>query len=42
MQLLIAQRMRDFGQTGHAGDYEALSLEDMRERYAAQAAGAAA
>ena len=40
MQELIAQRMRDFGQTGHAGDYEALSLEDMREGYAA--AGAAA
>ena len=40
MQELIAQRMSDFGQSGHAGDYEALSLEDMRERYAA--AGAAA
>ena len=33
--------MNDFGQAGHAGDYEALSLEEMRERYAA-AAGAAA
>ena len=31
--------MRDFGQAGHAGDYEPLSLEEMRERYAAGATG---
>ena len=42
MQELIAERMRHFGQAGHAGDYEARSLEDMRERYAGQSAGAAA
>ena len=30
MQELIAGRMRDFGQAGHAGDYEALSLDEMR------------
>ena len=35
MQALIAERMRDFGQAGHAGDYEPLSLDEMRERYAA-------
>ena len=34
MQALIAERMGDFGQAGHAGDYEPLSLEEMRERYA--------
>ena len=38
MQSLIAERMRDFGQAGHAGDYEPLSLEEMRERYATAAA----
>ncbi len=37
MQALIAERMRDFGQAGHAGDYEPLSLAQMRERYAAGA-----
>ena len=35
MQELIARRMEDFGQAGHAGDYEPLSLEEMREGYAA-------
>ena len=38
MQGLIADRMRDFGQAGHAGDYQPLSLEEMRETYAAAAA----
>jgi fructose-bisphosphate aldolase class II len=40
MQELIAKRMRDFGQAGHAGDYTPLSLEEMRERYVAAAAAA--
>jgi hypothetical protein len=40
MQALIAERMRDFGQAGHAGDYEALTLEQMREGYAQAAAAA--
>ena len=31
------RRMRDFGQAGHAGDYEPLSLEEMREGYAVAA-----
>jgi fructose-bisphosphate aldolase, class II len=35
MQALIAERMRDFGQAGHAGDYEALSTEQMKAYYAA-------
>jgi hypothetical protein len=35
--------MRQFGQAGHAGDYEPRSLDDMRQMYAAQApTGAAA
>ena len=34
MQVLIAGRMRDFGQAGHAGDYEPISLEEMRAGYA--------
>jgi fructose-bisphosphate aldolase, class II len=38
MQALIAERMADFGQAGHAGDYEPLSLEEMGERYATAAA----
>jgi len=37
---LIAQRMEGFGQAGHAGDYEPLSLEEMREGYAAATAAA--
>ncbi len=35
MQELIAGRMRDFGQAGHAGAYEPISLEEMKARYAA-------
>jgi len=31
MQALIATRMRDFGQAGHASDYQPLSLEQYRE-----------
>jgi fructose-bisphosphate aldolase class II len=36
MQAMLEERMRDFGQAGHAGDYEPLPLEAMRERYAAE------
>jgi fructose-bisphosphate aldolase, class II len=35
MQEVVAERMRQFGQAGHAGDYEPLSLEQMRDRYMA-------
>jgi fructose-bisphosphate aldolase, class II len=38
MEVLIAERMRDFGQAGHAGDYEAKSLEEMKSLYAATVA----
>jgi fructose-bisphosphate aldolase class II len=38
MEKLIAGRMRDFGQAGHASDYEPLSLAEMREGYTAAAA----
>lgn len=34
MQELIATRMRDFGQAGHASNHEPLSLEEMRDGYA--------
>jgi fructose-bisphosphate aldolase class II len=36
MKQIVAERMRQFGQAGHAGDYEPLTLEDMRERYEAE------
>jgi fructose-bisphosphate aldolase class II len=36
MQKVVAQRMTQFGQAGHAGDYEALPLAALAERYAAQ------
>ena len=35
MQTVVAERMTQFGQAGHAGDYESRSLDDMREFYAA-------
>jgi len=34
MKELVAERMRQFGQAGHAGDYEPRSLEDMASMYA--------
>jgi len=38
MREVVAERMRQFGQAGHAADYLPLSLERMRERYVATAA----
>ncbi|BCB91956.1 ketose-bisphosphate aldolase [Phytohabitans suffuscus] len=35
MQRIVAERMRVFGQAGHAGDYTPIPLADMRARYAA-------
>jgi fructose-bisphosphate aldolase class II len=35
MKAVYKQRMEQFGQAGHAGDYEPLTLDQMRERYAA-------
>ena len=33
MQQVVMERMAAFGQAGHAGDYAALSLAEMAERY---------
>ena len=38
MQAVVAERMRQFGQAGHAGDYQARSLDEMRDFYAAAVA----
>jgi fructose-bisphosphate aldolase class II len=35
MKAVYRQRMEQFGQAGHAGDYVPLTLDEMRERYAA-------
>jgi len=36
MQKVVAQRMREFGQAGHAGDYKSVSIEEMAKQYAAK------
>jgi fructose-bisphosphate aldolase class II len=36
MKKVVAQRMTQFGQAGHAGDYQAIPLAEIAERYAAQ------
>jgi fructose-bisphosphate aldolase class II len=36
MRQIVAERMRQFGQAGHAGDYEPLTLDAMRRRYEAE------
>src|SRR5918992_750682 len=36
MRDVVAERMRQFGQAGHARDYEPRSLDDMRRMYEAQ------
>jgi fructose-bisphosphate aldolase class II len=33
MQKVVAQRMVQFGQAGHAGDYKAISIADMAKGY---------
>jgi fructose-bisphosphate aldolase class II len=38
MQRVMEERMKGFGQAGHAGDYEPLTLEDMRRRYESEGA----
>jgi fructose-bisphosphate aldolase class II len=40
MKKVIALRMTQFGQAGHAGDYTPVSLEEMAKRYANKAVGA--
>jgi fructose-bisphosphate aldolase class II len=34
MQKVVAQRMREFGQAGHAGDYTAKTIVEMAKGYA--------
>ena len=34
MKKVVAERMRQFGQAGHAGDYKPLPLSEMAKRYA--------
>ena len=36
MKKVVAQRMTQFGQAGHADDYAPLSLEEMAKRYREQ------
>jgi fructose-bisphosphate aldolase class II len=36
MKQIVAERMRQFGQAGRAGDYQPLTLDDMRARYEAE------
>ena len=38
MRQIVAERMRQFGQAGHAGDYEPLGLDAMRRGYEGEAA----
>jgi fructose-bisphosphate aldolase class II len=33
MQKVVAQRMREFGQAGHAGDYKPISIEQIAKGY---------
>jgi fructose-bisphosphate aldolase, class II len=40
MREVVAERMRQFGQAGHAADHLPLSLERIRERHVAAAAAA--
>lgn len=36
MKKVVAQRMKEFGQAGHAGDYAPIELKEMAKRYAAK------
>jgi fructose-bisphosphate aldolase class II len=42
MKRVVAQRMREFGQAGHADDYDPVSLRAMRLRYTTDAVDARA
>jgi fructose-bisphosphate aldolase class II len=39
MKKVVAERMTQFGQAGHAGDYAPMSLSEMAKRYAEQGVG---
>jgi fructose-bisphosphate aldolase class II len=36
MKKVVAERMTQFGQAGHAGDYKAIPLSEMAARYAGE------
>ena len=38
MKAVYSERMRQFGQAGHAGDYEPKPLAELREYYASEGA----
>jgi fructose-bisphosphate aldolase class II len=40
MKKVVAQRMTEFGQAGHAGTYEPITMEEMAKRCASKAVGA--
>ncbi len=40
MQKVVAQRMREFGQAGHAGDYKPIPISEMAKRYEGELVGA--
>jgi len=40
MKKVVAQRMTQFGQAGHSGDYAPIPIEEMAKRYTAEAATA--
>jgi fructose-bisphosphate aldolase class II len=40
MKKVVAQRMTQFGQAGHASDYAPISIEEMKKRYTAAAVAA--
>jgi fructose-bisphosphate aldolase class II len=37
MKKVVALRMTQFGQAGHAGDYQPIELKEMAARYASEA-----
>src|SRR5215217_339158 len=39
MKKVVAERMRQFGQAGHAGDYKPIPLSEMAARYAGETVG---
>ncbi len=39
MKKVVAQRMKEFGQAGHAGDYKPIPLAEMAKKYSQQAVG---
>jgi fructose-bisphosphate aldolase class II len=40
MKKVVALRMTQFGQAGHASDYAPISIEEMKKRYESEAIAA--